>query len=275
MTKFPSQDIIDLYTSTDAVGLAHKVRKAEVSAAELIDVAAFLIDRVNPELNAVAIKAYDFARAHSRGLGDGVLAGVPFLLKNVSSACEGLPLDQGLQALQGKPWRKETEMVRRIRAAGLSIMGRSNAPECGWSIGTENRLYGATRNPFDTSKTPGGSSGGAAAAVASRLVPLAEGSDGAGSVRVPASCCGVVGLKPTRGRITYGPEGVDTWFGCVHTFCVSLTVRDTAAFLDVTAGNMPGDPYIPPHPEKTWLSLTEQAPRRLRDRLYSHAGLGG
>ncbi|MBR0936050.1 amidase [Bradyrhizobium jicamae] len=276
MTQSPTQDILNLYTTTDAVGLAQHVKKRDVTAAELVEAAVSVIERVDPSINSVAIKSYDSARECAHGVGErGVLAGVPLLLKNVGSACNGLPLDLGLKALQGRNWSKETEMVRRIRSAALSIIGRSNAPECGWSLGTENRLYGTTRNPHDTSRTAGGSSGGAAAAVAARLVPLAEASDGAGSIRVPASCCGVVGLKPARGRITYGPEGVDNWFGCVSTLCNSLTVRDTAAFLDVTAGNMPGDPYVPQRSAKSWLSLLDQPPRSLRIGYVMVAPWGG
>ncbi len=264
MSKTASRDIIDLYVRTDGVGLSELVRNGKVTAAELIDAAAAVIDRVNPQINAVGIRTYDFAQSQIDVDRRSPLAGVPFLLKNVSSVCKGIPLDQGLEPLQGKPWNVQTEMVSRIRAAGLSIMGRSNAPECGWSIGTESRLYGATLNPFDTSRTAGGSSGGAAAAVAARLVPIAEGSDGAGSIRVPASCCGLVGLKPSRGRITYGPDGVDLWFGCVYTLCNSLTVRDTAAFLDITAGNMVGDPYVLPEPRESWLSQIERTPTKLK-----------
>lgn len=255
--------LIELYTSTDAVGLAQLVKEKKVSAAELAEAAIATIEAVDPKINAVAIKTYDFARQEAKAGKEGPLAGVPFLLKNVMSACKGIPLDQGIAALQGKPWKTQTEMVRRIREAGLVVLGRSNAPECGWSIGTENRLYGATLNPYDTTRTPGGSSGGAAAAVAARLVPLAEGSDGAGSIRVPASCCGVVGLKPSRGRITYGPDIADCWFGNVYTLCNSLSVRDTAAFLDVTAGNEPGDPYTPERPAKGWLAALDEAPRKL------------
>lgn len=259
-----NNDIVALYTSTDAVGLAEAVKRKEVTALELVEAAVSVIEKVDPEINSVAFKAYDFARTEAGKPMDGVLAGVPFLLKNVGSACEGLPLDQGIAALQGKAWKTETEMVTRIRKAGLVTVGRSNAPECGWSIGTENRLYGITRNPHDTSRTAGGSSGGAAAAVAARLVPLAEGSDGAGSIRVPASCCGIVGLKPSRGRVTYGPDIADAWFGNVYTLCNSLTVRDTAAFLDVTAGNMAGDPYTPATPVGGWLAGLDEAPKALK-----------
>ncbi|MCZ7934871.1 amidase [Agrobacterium leguminum] len=268
------QDIKKLYAETDGVGLAELVRKKEIKSSELVEAAIELIEQVDPAINSVAIKTYEFARRTAASECQGPLAGVPFLLKNVGSACEGIPLDQGMKALQGLAWSSQTEMVTRIRDAGMPILGRTNAPENGWSIGTENRLHGKTRNPFDPSRTAGGSSGGAAAAVAARLVPIAEGSDGAGSIRVPASCCGVVGLKPSRGRITYGPDIADAWFGCVYTLCNSLTVRDTAAFLDVTSGNSPGDPYTTQKPERSWLSLCTQAPKKLKIGFTRRANWG-
>jgi amidase len=155
-------------------------------------------------------------------------------------------------------------MVRRIKASGLNILGRTNIPENGWCIATEPRYHGATLNPWNPEVTPGGSSGGAAAAVASRMVPMAEGTDGGGSIRVPASCCGLVGLKPSRGRITYGPDAVDIWFGSVYCLTLTRTVRDTAAFLDATAGNLPGDPYTPPTPSQSWLAALGERPRPLK-----------
>lgn len=259
-----TRDLMSLYREADAIELAEHVRNGDVTSFELVETAIASIEALDPKINSIAIRTFEFARAAASKPIQGPFAGVPFLLKNVGSSCAGLPLDRGLSCLKGTIDVMDTEMVRRIRAAGFSILGRTNSPECGWSIGTENRLYGATLNPYDRSRTPGGSSGGAAAAVASRLVPIAEGSDGAGSIRVPASCCGVVGLKPSRGRITYGPEVPDLWFGSVYTLCNSRTVRDTAAFLDVTAGTMTGDPYNPPAPEESWLSLLDQSPNRLR-----------
>ena len=143
------------------------------------------------------------------------------------------------------------------------LVGKSNAPENGWAITSEPKLYGATHNPWRADVTPGGSSGGAASAVAAGMVPLAEASDGAGSIRVPASCCGVIGLKPSRGRITIAPFG-DYWYGGAYFFCVTRTVRDTAAYLDAMAGALPGDPYTPPTPSEPWAVLATRAPKRLR-----------
>jgi amidase len=259
-----TNDLIRLYAGSDALTLADHVRRKDVTPLELVDAAIAVIEEVDPQINSVVIKTFDFARRAAQAPAPGPFSGVPYLLKNIDSNCAGLPLDLGLACLKGLVDTVDTEMVRRIRAAGFSIVGRTNAPECGWSLGTENRLYGATRNPHDTTRTPGGSSGGSAAAVAARLVPIAEGTDGAGSIRVPASCCGVVGLKPSRGRITYGPELPDVWFGCVCILCVSRSVRDTAAFLDVTAGTMVGDPYNAPGREASWLRILDEKPRKLR-----------
>ena len=189
---------------------------------------------------------------------------MPFLLKNIGSMWQGTPLTNGHPYTQDFVCDYDTEMVAKIKAAGFLLLGRTNTPEGGWSIGTEPRLYGPTRNPWNSGLTPGGSSGGAAAAVASRMVPLAEASDGGGSIRVPASCCGLVGLKPSRGRITYGPQAPDYWLGSVSTFCVTRTVRDTAAYLDAVAGGLPGDPYTAPPPATSWLEQSRTPAPRLR-----------
>jgi amidase len=260
-------DIADLYARSDALALADLVRRREVSSAELVEAAIDRILRVDPTLNAVVIRTFDAARAaaarHDREGGGGFFAGVPFLLKNIGSMWSGVPLDNGMVYLDGFVPDRDSAMVTRMKAAGLIVLGRTNTPEGGWSIGTEPPRYGPTRNPWRLDRTPGGSSGGAAAAVASRMVPIAEASDGGGSIRVPAACCGLVGLKPSRGRISYGPIDADIWFGSVATFAVSRTVRDSAAFLDATAVQLPGDPYTPPRPDGRWLDGLS-APRRPR-----------
>jgi amidase len=264
MTTITS-DLVALYADSDALRLAELVRRKEVTPAELTETAIGLIEQLDPKLNAVVIR--DFERARARAAeppGDGPFAGVPYLLKNIGSGCEGLPMDAGLEYRKDYVSPSDSEMVRRIKAAGLNILGRTNVPEGGWCIATEPRYHGATLNPWNAGVTPGGSSGGAAAAVASRMVAFAEASDGAGSIRAPASCCGLVGLKPSRGRITYGPDDVDVWFGSVSTFAITRTVRDAAAFLDATAGNLPGDPYTPPTPKTTWLASLGAARRPLK-----------
>lgn len=257
-------DLRSLYEESDALQLAAHVRSGDVTAAELFDTAIAVIEERNPKLNAVVIKTYEIGREAAGDPPSGVFGGVPFLLKNIGSMWQGTPLTNGSSYMKDCICEYDTEMVRKIRAAGFLLLGRTNTPEGGWSIGTEPRLYGPTRNPWNEAITPGGSSGGAAAAVSSRMVPLAEASDGGGSIRVPSSCCALVGLKPSRGRITYGPQVPDVWLGSVSTFCVTRTVRDTAAYLDVVAGSLPGDPYVAPKPGRSWLEQSAVPPARLR-----------
>jgi len=264
MTNITS-DLIGVYADSDALRLAELVRHREVTPAELTDIAISLIEALDPKLNAVVIRAFDRARQRAaRPPDDGVFAGVPYLLKNIGSACAGMPMTAGLEYRKDFVSQSDSEMVRRLKASGLNLLGRTNVPENGWCIATEPRYHGKTLNPWNPAVTPGGSSGGAAAAVASRMVPMAEGTDGGGSIRVPASCCGLVGLKPSRGRITYGPDDVDVWFGSVYFFALTRTVRDTAALLDATAGNLPGDPYTPPVSDRPWLECLADRPQPLK-----------
>ncbi len=257
-------DLLRLYAESDALRLAELVKTRQVSSSELVEAAISTIDSLNPKLNAVVIETFDLARQMATQASGGPFAGVPFLLKDIGSMWEGTRLTAGLAYRKDFVCGFDSEMVRRIKAAGFILLGRTNVPENGWCIATEPRLYGPTLNPWNTAVTPGGSSGGSAAAVASRMVPIAEGTDGGGSIRVPASCCGLVGLKPSRGRITYGPADVEIWFGSVFFFALTRTVRDTAAYLDATAGTLPGDPYTPPLPAKSWLDGIGDRPRRLR-----------
>ncbi|MDQ0469491.1 amidase [Labrys wisconsinensis] len=259
-----TSDLVRLYADSDALALAELVRGKQVSPLELVETAISLVEALDPRLNAVVIRTFDLARQAALAPPTGPFGGVPFLLKNIASMWQGTPLTNGLGYFSDFVCDHDSEMVRRIKAAGFLLVGRSNTPECGWSIGTEPRLYGPTMNPWNPAITCGGSSGGAAAAVAARIVPLAEASDGGGSIRVPASCCGLVGLKPSRGRITYGPEAVDLWFGSIAIFCVTRTVRDSAAYLDAVAGPMTGDPYLAPTPAKGWLAGLAEPPARLR-----------
>lgn len=264
MTTITS-DLVRTYVESDALGLADLVRNKEVTPTELTEVAIGLIERLDPSLNAVVIRSFDQARKRAaQASADGPFAGVPYLLKDIASACEGLRMTAGLEYRKDYVSASDSEMVRKIKASGLNILGRTNVPENGWCIATEPRYHGPTLNPWNPTVTPGGSSGGAAAAVASRMLPMAEGTDGGGSIRVPASCCGLVGLKPSRGRITYGPDDVDIWFGSVSLFALTRTVRDTAAFLDATAGNLPGDPYTLPMPARSWLAALADGPKQLR-----------
>jgi amidase len=258
-------DLVNLFVESDALRLAEFVRRKEVTPAELTETAIHLIEALDPKLNAVVIRDFDRAKARAKeGTPQGPFGGVPYLLKNIGSGCEGLSLTNSLPFRKDYLCPSDSEMVRRIKASGLNILGRTNVPEQGWCIATEPRMYGPTQNPWNTAVTAGGSSGGAAAAVASRMIPMAEASDGGGSIRAPASCCAVLGLKPSRGRITYGPDDVDIWFGSVSIFAVTRSVRDAAALLDATAVIMPGDPYTPPKPAQSWLDCLRDPLRPLK-----------
>lgn len=259
-----TESLLATYSESDALALAGLVHRGEVSPAELVEAAVLLIERLNPELNAIVHKLYDMGRKGAETVDRAApFAGVPYLLKELASSWTGAPLTNSSLYFKDAIASFDTELVRRVKAAGFLLVGKSNAPENGWSISTEPRLYGPTKNPWAQDVTPGGSSGGAAAAVAARMVPLAEASDGAGSIRIPASCCGIVGLKPSRGRVTLAPFG-DFWYGGAYFLCCSRSVRDTAAYLDAVAGAMPGDPYTPPVPQESWLSLLQRPPARLR-----------
>ena len=254
--------IDDLYRSADAVALADCVRAGDVTPAELVDAAIRAIEALNPRLNAVIHRLDDMARAQVAAGVSGPLAGVPYLLKELASSWTGAPVTNSSRYLRDQVATADSTVVSRIKAAGLVLVGKSNAPENGWSIATEPVLYGPTLNPWDAGVTPGGSSGGTAAAVAAGMVPIGESSDGAGSIRVPASCCGVVGLKPSRGRVTLAPLA-DYWMGGAYFLCNSRTVRDTAAYLDAVAGALPGDPYPCALPDRPFAELARKVPEDL------------
>lgn len=253
-----------VYIESDALGLAGLVQRGEVSPLEVVETAIAMIERLNPRLNAVIHRLYDMGRETAARVDrKAPFAGVPFLAKELGSSWKGAPRTNSSAYLKHIVASDDSEGVRRAKAAGLVLVGKSNAPENGWSISTEPKLHGATINPWKEGITAGGSSGGTAAAVASRMVQISEASDGAGSIRIPASCCGIVGLKPSRGRVTLAPDG-DFWYGGAYFLCHSRTVRDTAAYLDAVAGALPGDTYVPPRPAESWLELSRRAPKRLR-----------
>ena len=259
-----TDSLLESYAASDGVALAELVHRREVEPLELVEAAIVTIERLNPALNAVIHKLYDMGREAAATVDrQAPFAGVPYLLKELATSWRGAPLTNASRYLKNVVASADAEVVTRIKKAGFLLVGKSNAPENGWSIATEPKLYGATVNPWDASVVAGGSSGGACAAVASRMVPIAESSDAAGSIRVPASCCGVLGLKPSRGRITMAPYA-DAWHGGAYFLANTRTVRDTAAYLDAVAGALPGDPYSPPVPETSWAELSRRAPERLR-----------
>ena len=235
----------------DATEMAELVSSGEASPAELVDAAIERIESVNGELNAVIHPLYEEAREAAAGeVPDGPFKGVPFLLKDLGATFAGQPMHMGMQALKDADFRSpvDTYLATRFRDAGLITVGKTNTPELGILPTTEPAAYGATKNPWDTSRTPGGSSGGSGAAVAAGMVPMAHANDGGGSIRIPASNNGLVGLKPTRQRITEGPLVGDNLSGLTAELVVSKSVRDAARILDVVHGPAPGDPYVAPEP---------------------------
>jgi amidase len=266
---------LDDYEQHDGLGLAQRVRQGEVSPQELMDAALARIERHNPALNAVVTPLYGAARAEiARGVPAGPFQGVPFLVKELVASVAGAATTASSRLYANHMPAADSEIVARMRRAGLLIIGKTNSPEFGLSPVTESLLYGITRNPWNTALSPGGSSGGAAAAVASGIVPLAHATDGGGSIRIPASCCGLFGLKPTRARVTAGPEGGEGLNGLAHQHVVSRSVRDSAALLDAIAGPMPGDPYAAAPPERPFLQEVGRAPGRLRIAFASTAPTG-
>src|SRR5262245_14399213 len=238
----------------DAVAQAKLVSDGEVLPIELVDAAIERIEKVNPTLNAVITPLFEKARAAARSpaLPKGPFSGVPFLLKDLICASAGDPLANGSRLMKslGVVPPIDTNLAARYRAAGLVFLDKTSTPELGLTATSEALVYGPTRNPWDTSRSPGGSSGGSAAAVASGMVPAAHANDGGGSIRIPASACGIVGLKTSRGRISLGPLAGEGWNGLAGEHVVSRTVRDSAALLDAMQGFMPGDPYAAPPPER-------------------------
>lgn len=252
------------YSNYDGLGLAELVNKKEIKPAELVEAAVERIERHNPTLNAVVFRAYDEARAMANTSPSGPFAGVPMLLKDILGSKKGWPSRSGSRFVPAAPSPIDSTLVVRFQAAGLIPLGKTNVPEFGALPLTEPKLYGPARNPWNLGHSTGGSSGGSAAAVAAGIVPLAHGNDGGGSLRIPASCCGLVGLKPTRGRNPLGPVIGDVWGGLVAEHVVSRSVRDTAAVLDATAGPEVGDPYAAPPPPGSYLEATRIDPGTLK-----------
>ncbi len=256
----------------DATSQAELVREKEVKPIELLEAAIARIERLNPELNAVITPMYDLAReAASRELPSGPFAGVPFLLKDLMATYAGVTTCWGSSFARECVSDRDSELVTRIKKAGLLILGKTNCPEFGILPTTEPHLFGPTRNPWDTGKTTGGSSGGSAAAVASGMVPMAHANDGGGSIRIPASCCGLFGLKPNRARNPMGPALGDAINGLVVEHAVTRTVRDSAALLDATSGPDLGDPYWAPPPQRPYLEEVGADPGKLRIAYTSEA----
>lgn len=255
------QDVMRL----DAIAQAELVRAGEVQPIELVDAAIAKIEELNPKLNAVVTPMFETARDVARGpLPDGPLKGVPFLLKDLLAEYAGAPMAEGSRFLRDYISPHDSELVARYKRAGLVVVGKTNTPEFGLKPTTEPELFGPTRNPWNLEHTPGGSSGGSAAAVAAGMVAAAHANDGGGSIRGPASWCGLVGLKPTRGRNPLGPDYGDLIGGLVAEHVVTRSVRDSAAILDATAGADPGAPYVTAPPVRPFLDEVGADPGRLK-----------
>lgn len=263
------------YADHDGLGLAELVRKREVTPAELLDAAVERIERHNGSLNAVTFKAYDEARAAAGGaLPDGPFKGVPFLIKDLGVRVKGWPRTSASRFAKIDADSEDSVLIQRYRAAGVVLAGKTNTPEFGIPGVTTSALLGPCRNPWNPDHISGGSSGGAASAVASGMVPLAHASDGLGSIRIPAACCGLVGMKTTRDRNPNGEHDTDRVIGFSVDHVVSRTVRDSAAMLDATGAPQPASPYAHPHQERPYLEEITRSPGKLRIRWSTETPAG-
>ena len=253
------------YRKHDALDLAELVKTKKVTPQELFDAALARMREVNPKINAVVLEHEDVARKSIKdGLSQGPLSGVPYLLKDLGALLKGTVTTGSLKLTREAVADIDSTYVERCKAAGLVIFGKTHTPELGLSASSESKLFGATRNPWNLNHIAGGSSGGAAAAVAAGIVPVAHATDGGGSIRIPAACCGLFGLKPTRARVPAGPKRGEGWGGMSIAHVVSRSVRDSAAFLDATAGAAPGDPYVAPPQARPYREEVGAKPGRLR-----------
>lgn len=247
------------YPEYDAIGLVELIRQKQVTSHEVLEAAIAECEAKNPSVNAVTHRMYDLAQQSLATLNrEAPFYGVPFLLKDLSLNYAGVPTTQGSRFFQEYTPQYDSELVTRYKKAGLVIMGKTNTPEFGTNWVTESHLLGSCRNPYDVTKTSGGSSGGSAAAVAARITPFAHASDGGGSIRVPASCCGLIGLKPTRARVPVGPDRGESCSGLSVHHAVTRSVRDCALLLDVTQGAELGDPYAAPVAPRSYLHAMQQ-----------------
>ncbi len=266
---------VEDYEKRDGLALAELVAGGAVSAEELLERAIERAEALDPAVNALSQKLYDYGRrAIAGGLPQGSFRGVPFLLKDLGAMLEGEITTQGARLFKDFRATKDSTVVVRFKEAGFVIFGKTTSPELGFATSTETTLTGDTRNPWDLARTAGGSSGGAAAAVAAGILPVAHASDGGGSIRIPASCCGLFGLKPTRARVPAGPDYGEGWGGLAGSHVVSCSVRDSAAVLDAIAGPSPGDPYWAPSQAGPYLAEVEADPGKLTVALQREALTG-
>ncbi len=263
------------YENYDGLGIAHLIKTKEVSPEDVLETAIEKIEKINPKINAVITKMYDEAKKTiDDGLQEGVFTGVPMFLKDISQLYKGVRYTMGSKLLRSYVPDIDSEFVKRIKNSGAIILGKTNVPEFGLMGTTEPEYFGPTKNPWDLTKTPGGSSGGSAAAVASRMVPVATGNDGGGSIRIPASCCGIFGLKPSRGRTPNGPINGEIWMGLVVEHALTISVRDSAAMLDVTMGADIGAPFEIKPASRSYLKTITTPPKKLKIAFSTDNPLG-
>jgi len=263
------------YRNQDAIGLAELVRTGETSPIELLNIAINRLEEVNPETNAVIHKLYDFAKDSIGNIDENtVFAGVPFLMKDIGTHLKGTPMNFGCSGYKNFISTEDSLVTTKIKNAGLITFAKTNTPEFGLTLYTEPKLHGPTRNPWNLSHSPGGSSGGSASAVASGITPIATANDGGGSIRNPAAYCGLFGLKPSRGRVSLGNIISESWQGAVAENCISRSVRDSAAYLDAIIGPGSGEPFIFQKPERSFLEETKIEPGRLKIAYSTEHTLG-
>jgi amidase/6-aminohexanoate-cyclic-dimer hydrolase len=267
--------LADEYRKYDGLGLAELVAQKQVTPLELLTAVRQRVELLNPKLNALCHLFFDKAVAQiDQKLGTGPFRGVPFVLKDL-----GLYLADTITSAGSRVWKNnvanfDSTLVSRYRKAGLVIFGKSNSPELGLTVTTESVLFGQTRNPWSLEHSTGGSSGGSAAIVASRILPMAHGSDAGGSIRIPASCCGIFGFKPTRSRVPLGPSQFEGWNGCSHHHALTISVRDSAALLDASVGPELGSPFLSPPPARPFLDELATDPGSLRIALITASTTG-
>jgi amidase len=252
------------YVDNDATGLAEQIASGTTNAGEVLDIALDQYHRLNPKLNAVCQPMFEIARDRANQPLNGPLAGVPILIKDAIQDYAGLPTGNGSKVFSRIPATRHSHIVQRLLNAGAVIIGKTNTPELALKGVTDPQAFGHTRNPWDVTRTPGGSSGGSAAAVAAGMVPLAGANDGGGSIRIPAACCGLFGLRPSRGRVSVGPAHGEIWEGASSDLVVCRSVRDAALSMDILAGPNQGDPFVTTSPETSFRELAERDPGVLR-----------
>ncbi|MGE0126815.1 MAG: amidase [Blastocatellales bacterium] len=263
------------YDKYDALGLAELIAKKQITSAELLNAVRQRVEATNAKLNAFCYLFFDKAEEQIKnGLGDGPFRGVPFALKDLGQYLTGTITSAGSRVWKDQVANYDSTLVSRYKQAGLVIFGKTASPELGLTTTTESVLYGQTRNPWNLERTSGGSSGGASSAVAARILPMAHASDGGGSIRIPASCCGLFGVKPTRGRVPMGPAQFEGWNGLSAHHAVTVSVRDSAALLDVSSGSELGSPYYPPHQQRPFLKEVDVDPGKLRIALIMDSPAG-